>query len=117
VGEKEHAIVGRLDTCLMDRDILQEVISQLDCTLLKVMHTYYFDSAHFESMFFQLAEELYNAHKDSVLTLSQAFQKELYFMLCKASLQFSFEEMQLILDAYIYLLNKCEALHSLMATE
>ena len=61
-------------------------------------------------MFFGLAEELFASHGGEFSALCEAFQKELRFMLVKAKLGFSLEEVQLILDAYICLLSRCNSL-------
>lgn len=117
IGQREQEIIDRLNTFLLDKNFLSEVISELDCTLLKVMYTYYFESSSFEAMFFRLAEELYNEHKDDVFSLSEAFKLELHFMLVKARLAFSFEEITIILDSYVSLLTQCHSLPEAMASE
>jgi hypothetical protein len=50
------------------------MVAELDNSLLKVMYTYYFDAHSFESVFFHMAEDIFNAHKDSLAGLSKAFQ-------------------------------------------
>lgn len=49
--------------------------------------------------------------------MCEAFKRELHFMLVRAKLAFSFEEITIILDAYLTLLMRCPSISHRISSE
>jgi hypothetical protein len=114
---EEQEVIERLNTCVLDRGFLEELVASLDDSLLQVMHTYYFHPQNFKAAFTAMAEQLFDSYKHSVESLSGVFQQELHFLVCKARVALSFEDITAILDTYLPLLVRCEELQRLLKTD